>query len=173
MLKLLRFLAFASAVLAVESVALVQTQVMAVSPASTSPTPETSNRLRIGNSQGTLLAQTRSTLELIPSFDGNAYVMAHGGTFIGLVSSDPKANNSICNSGGTFGSDEGLLSIRNRYGNMGSLQSDISAYNSTAKYPPVLIFQGKRVAYLTKNNRFRNALDPDLLFDALCRRNFR
>ncbi|HEY9297535.1 MAG TPA: hypothetical protein VIQ31_14415, partial [Phormidium sp.] len=125
------------------------------------------------NSEEILLANNPGILEMIPKLDGNAYLMGNGGTFVGLVSSDPTVNNSICNPFGPFGSQNGILSIRNRSGNLGSLFSEISAYNSYANKPPILIYEGKRMAYLTKNTDLDETIDPDLLLDTLCPRNSR
>lgn len=162
MIQLLRFLGLTSPLLAVQTLALMSIQVLAVS---FTPTP--TNR----NSQEILLASNGRILQRIPQLDGNAYLMGNGGTFVGLVSSDPTANNSICNSSGPYGSQNGVLSIRNRSGNLGNLFSQISAYNSNAKQPPILIFKGKRMVFLTKNTRLQKTLDPDLLLNTLCPRN--
>ncbi|MFB2838382.1 hypothetical protein [Floridanema evergladense] len=161
MIQFLRFVGLTSPLLAVQTLALMSVQVLAVSF-----TPTATTR----NSQEILVANTR-ILQIIPQLDGNAYLMGNGGTFVGLVSSDPTASNSICNPSGPFGSRDGVLSIRNRSGNLGSLFSQISAYNSTANQPPILIFQGKRMVFLTKNARLRKTLDPDLLLNTLCPRN--
>jgi len=169
MMTFRRFLGFASTFLVIKSFALLPVQVVTASLTPNSSLPAIS-----GNSQEILLAiNNPNALEMIPKFDGNAYLMGNGGTFLGIVSSDPRANNSICNFSGIFGSKNGLLSIRNRSGNIGSLFSDLSAYNSYAKNPPILIYEGKRVAYLTKNTRLGRTIDPDLLLDTLCSRDFR
>jgi hypothetical protein len=164
MIQYLRFLGFSLPLLAVQSFAAMSVQVLAVSFTPTATTQ---------NSQGILLANNPGVLEMIPKLDGNAYLMGNGGNFIGLVSSDPTADNSICNPFGPFGSDNGTLSIRNRAGTVGSLFSQISAYNSNANNPPILIYEGRRMVFLTKNTNLRTTLDPDLLLDTLCPRNFR
>ena len=162
MTQLLRFVGLTFPLLAVQSLALMSVQVLAVSFTQTATTR---------NSQEILLANNLRILQIIPQLDGNAYLMGNGGTFVGLVSSDPTASNSICNPLGPYGSQDGVLSIRNRSGNLGSLFSQISAYNSYAKQPPILIFKGKRMVYLTKNSDLDDTLDPDLLLDTLCRKN--
>lgn len=113
-----------------------------------------------------------SPVEMLRQFDGNAFLRAYGDIFIGVVSSDRNAENSICNPYSEFGNQRSLFSIRNRSSHLGSSYTDTSAYNSSAQNPPAIIFEGKQVAYLTKNTRLQNALDPDILFDALCPRDF-
>ncbi|MGA9379187.1 MAG: hypothetical protein WBV73_10495 [Phormidium sp.] len=162
MIPFLRFVGLTFPLLAVQSLALMSVQVLAVSF-----TPTATTR----NSQEIILANNPGILQIIPQLDGNAYLMGNGGTFVGLVSSDRTANNSICNPSGPFGSQDGVLSIRNRAGNLGSLYSQISAYNSYAKQPPILIYEGKRMVFLTKNGDLDHTLDPDLLLDTLCPRN--
>lgn len=162
MIQFFRFVGLTSLLLALQSLALMSIQVMA---ASFTPTATTRNSPEI------LLANNPGILQIIPQLDGNAYLMGNGGTFVGLVSSDPTADNSICNPSGPYGSEDGILSIRNRLGNLGSLYSQISAYNSNANTPPILIYQGKRMVYLTKNGDLDDTLDPDLLLDTLCPRN--
>ncbi|MFB2938972.1 hypothetical protein ACE1B6_27275 [Aerosakkonemataceae cyanobacterium BLCC-F154] len=162
MIQFFRFVRLTSPLLAVQSLALMSIQVLAVS---FTPTVKTQNSPEI------LLANNLRVLQVIPQLDGNAYLMGNGGTFIGLVSSDPTADNSICNPSGPYGSEDGILSIRNRSGNLGSLYSEISAYNSYANNPPILIYKGKRIVYLTKNRELDETLDPDLLLDTLCPRN--
>lgn len=162
MIPFLRFVGLTSPLLAVQSLALMSVQVLAVSF-----TPTATNK----NSQEILLANNVGILQIIPKLDGNAYLMGNGGTFVGLVSSDPTVDNSICNPSGPYGSPDGILSIRNRSGNLGNLYSEISAYNSYANNPPILIYEGKRIVYLTKNTELDETLDPDLLLDALCSRN--
>lgn len=162
MIQFLRFVGLTSPLLAVQTLALMSVQVLAVSF-----TPTATTR----NSQEILVANNQRVLQIIPQLDGNAYLMGNGGTFVGLVSSDRTASNSICNPSGPFGSRNGVLSIRNRAGNLGNLFSQISAYNSNANQPPILIYQGKRMVFLTKNARLRKTLDPDLLLDTLCPRN--
>lgn len=162
MIQFFRFVGLTSPLLALQSLALMSIQVMA---ASFTPTATTRNSPEI------LLANKARILQIIPQLDGNAYLMGNGGTFVGLVSSDPTASNSICNPLGPYGSQDGVLSIRNRSGNLGSLFSQISAYNSNAKQPPILIFKGKRMVFLTKNTSLDKTLDPDLLLDTLCPRN--
>lgn len=162
MIQFLRFVGLTSPLLALQSLALMSVQVLAVSFTPTATTQ---------NSQEIFLANNSRILQIIPQLDGNAYLMGNGGNFIGSVSSDPTDDNSICNPFGPFGSKDGILSIRNRSGNLGNLYSQISAYNSYANQPPILIYKGKRMVYLTKNEDLDETLDPDLLLDTLCTRN--
>jgi len=163
MIQFFRFVGLTFPLLAVQSVALMSVQVLAVTL-----TPTVTTR----NSPEILLANKPRILQIIPQLDGKAYLMGNGGTFIGLVSSDPTVNDSICNPFGPFGSKEGILSIRNRSGNLGNFYSQISAYNSYANKPPILIYEGKRMVYLTKNEDLDDTLDPDILLDTLCNRNY-
>jgi hypothetical protein len=96
------------------------------------------------------------------------YIRGQDGAFLGVVSNNRVAENSVCNRVGNYGSQVSQMSIRFRVGNYGSRISDFSAYNPNAQRPPEIIENGQAVAFLTKNRRLEYGLDPDAFFYELC-----
>jgi len=62
------------------------------------------------------------------------------------------AANSINSQFGNFGSQFGSSSIRNSFSSYGSQFSSYGVNNGFASYPPVIIKNGKSIAYLSKNS---------------------
>lgn len=62
------------------------------------------------------------------------------------------ASNSINSQFGNFGGQFGSSSIRNSFSNYGSQFSSYGVNNGFASYPPVIIKNGKSIAYLSKNS---------------------
>ena len=91
------------------------------------------------------------------SLNGTSYLLGFrsdgGGQYLGDISSDCYAANSIVNSYGDYGSRYSDSSIRNEYGDWGSRYSDRSATNPYATDPPLIISYSdhKAFAYLTEN----------------------
>src|SRR5919199_347927 len=96
------------------------------------------------------------------------YIHGQDGAFLGEVSNNRVAENSVCNQVGDYGSNVSQMSIRNRVGDYGSRISDLSAYNPYAQNPPTIIENGQAVAFLTKNHRLKDGLDPDVFFYNVC-----
>ena len=101
------------------------------------------------------------------ALDGTSYLVADDGTFLGDISSNSYASDSICNSYGSYGSKYESNSIRNEYGTYGSKYSNDSAYNKYTSTPPKIIQSRRVVGYLTKNDYLSGAIDPDELLIAL------
>ena len=101
------------------------------------------------------------------ALDGTSYLVADDGTFLGDISSNSYASDSICNSYGSYGSKYESDSIRNEYGTYGSKYSNDSAYNKYTSTPPKIIQSRRVVGYLTKNDYLSGAIDPDELLIAL------
>lgn len=83
--------------------------------------------------------------------DGNAYLVAADGEYLGLISSNRFDSDSITNEYGTYGSKYSTTSILNQYGEYGSKYSTKSAFNKYTQNPPQIIYQGSFYAYLTVN----------------------
>jgi hypothetical protein len=98
--------------------------------------------------------------------DGRSFLWSADNTFIGDVSSNRYATNSVCNSYGAYGSQYSPDSVRNPYGRYGSPYSPKSAYNEFASMPPAIIYQNAVVGFLTKNVTFASRIDPDVMFAA-------
>ena len=96
------------------------------------------------------------------------FVVGQDGAFLGVVSNDKFASDSICNQHGQYGSPHRVTSVWNKYGQYGGTHTVMGAYNPNAQRPPV-IFQGRQpVAILTKNPNLQGGFDPDLLFQNVC-----
>lgn len=95
--------------------------------------------------------------------DGQAFVVAEDGTFLGIISSDRYDQRSICNAYGDHGSPYATNSVRNEYGNYGSPYAANSAYNEYTNTPPMIVMNRQVVGHLTKNEYLTGAIDPDVL----------
>jgi hypothetical protein len=100
----------------------------------------------------------------LADLDGRGTLIAADGVYVGLISSNKFASESVCNEFGTYGSKFSLKSVRNEFSNYGSRFSSYGAYNEFTSTPPRIWYQGAALGYLTKNQFLYNALDPDILF---------
>lgn len=82
-----------------------------------------------------------------------------GKTFLGNLGSKYDSK-SIFNEYGTYGSVYQTKSIWNPYGIYGSRYSNTSAFNKYATKPPILMVNGKAIAYVTINEYKQNAISP-------------
>ena len=100
---------------------------------------------------------------------GTATIWAADGTYLGLVSSNPYASESILNNYGSYGSEYQANSIFNAYGTYGGLYGSNSACNSYASSSnvPYVLYQGVKVTYLTINSFVANGSNPVTLISAL------
>ncbi len=85
------------------------------------------------------------------SFEG-AKIIASDGTFLGIVTSNSYAGDSILNKFGSYGSRYSSTSIFNPYGQYGSKYSSESAFNVYASDPPKIITKDGQWAFLTVNS---------------------
>lgn len=97
--------------------------------------------------------------------EGDTFIKAADGTFLGSLNPNRYDNNSVFNRYGTFGNRYQQLSIFNRYSPYGGTYSALSPYNPRTRTPPEVISGGKRVAYLTVNNSISPRIHPDELLD--------
>jgi len=102
----------------------------------------------------------------LQQLDGRSELRSANGTFLGDISSNKLASNSICNKLGSYGSALASFSVRNKLGTYGSSLSNESAYNQIASFPPRIVYQGNVVGHLTKNSLVLDGVDPDVLFAA-------
>jgi len=105
-----------------------------------------------------------------PADAGNtaAYIVGQDGAFLGVVSSNQVDQNSICNQVGSYGSQVMQTSIRDQVGPYGSQISNLSAYNSNAGNPPLVMRNGQFIGILTKNRQIQGGTDPDLFLYQVC-----
>ncbi|ABA24700.1 hypothetical protein Ava_D0035 [Trichormus variabilis ATCC 29413] len=111
------------------------------------------------------------SLVLLPAVaNAQAVIMGGDGSYLGLVSSDSYAEESICNKYGTYGSPYQENSIFNQYGTYGGTYSELGAYNPRAGRPPALVENGQVVDIISKDRRLKPSLriDPDMLRFQVC-----
>ncbi len=99
--------------------------------------------------------------------DGNAYLVADDGEYLGLISSNRFDSDSITNEYGTYGSKYSPTCILNQYGEYGSKYSTKSAFNKYTQNPPQIIYQGSFFAYLTVNKYLVPSIHTEALIGYL------
>lgn len=105
---------------------------------------------------------TADNLNDLKQYEG-ALIIATDGTMLGVFSNNKYDDKSVANKYGTYGSKYQTKSIWNKYGDYGSQYSDKSPFNKYTQTPPVLVLNGKGVAYLTVNTALTPRVDPNLL----------
>lgn len=81
--------------------------------------------------------------------------------YLGKLTSDKFDANSVFNTFGTYGSSFSADSIWNKFGTYGSEFSSVSAFNDFSSKPPVIMFNGEIIGYLTTNSiGFANSISP-------------
>ena len=103
-----------------------------------------------------------------PPQNGNAYLVSQDGAYLGVVSGDQYAADSICNQNGQFGSSYAVKSVWNKYGQYGGDYALNGAYNPMAQKPPFIIQNGQPIGILTKNPNIKGGTDPDAFFSSVC-----
>jgi hypothetical protein len=98
--------------------------------------------------------------------EGRAFLVANDGQYLGKLSSNHFDSESICNDFGSYGSRFSSTSIRQQFSSYGSDFSSLSPYDQFTSTPPLIIFEGQVVGYLTKNSFLRGAVDPDIALAA-------
>lgn len=89
------------------------------------------------------------------------------GTYLGELSTNRFASDSIYNEFGTYGSEYSSKSIWNEYGTYGSPYSNKSAFNSYAYDPPMIYSGSAYMGRLTINSFLTDAISPFGLYDVL------
>jgi uncharacterized protein (TIGR03437 family) len=95
-------------------------------------------------------------------------VIFSGNQFLGRVTSNTFAADSIGNKYGLYGSPYSTTSIFNEYSLFGGAFSSTSAFNSLASNPPI-ISKGTAAAYLTTNQLKTPGIDPRTLYSCIGR----
>ncbi len=92
------------------------------------------------------------------------------GVFLGRITFNIFAGDSIGNPYGLYGSQFSPTSIFNPYGSYGSQFSALSAFNQFATSPPIVFVNGQPVAFLTVNPFKTPRIDPVAIFPCVGRR---
>ena len=87
-------------------------------------------------------------------------------TYLGKIES-PFSSDSIFNEFGDYGSEFSDVSVFNEFSDFGSEFSSYSATDEFTSTPPIIIKNGKIIAYLTTNEFIAPGISPNLL-KALC-----
>ena len=103
---------------------------------------------------------------------GEAYIQAADGTFLGSLNPNNFDTDSIFNKYGPHGSKYASNSIFNKYSPYGGSYSAFSPFNTRTQSPPKIVQKGQMLAYLTVNERLQPRIDPAEVFD-WARRNIR
>jgi hypothetical protein len=88
-----------------------------------------------------------------------AAVYANDGQFLGRISNDQFAADSMANSYGQYGSPYAQISIFNQFGPYGGQFSILSPFNQFTTTPPVMFVGSKPAAYLTLNKSLTPRID--------------
>ena len=91
-----------------------------------------------------------------------AYIIANDGTMLGKISSSFD-NESILNEFGSYGGEFSSNSIWNEFGSYGGEFSSLSPFNKFTSTPPLIVMDGKAVAYLSVTKRTVATVNPYFL----------
>jgi len=95
---------------------------------------------------------------------GQSFLVADDGQFLGKLSLNQYDSESISNKYGSYGSQYASTSINNQYSSYGSKYSSLSPNNQYTSTPPIIYLRGRKYGYLTKN-KYKSGvtLDPENL----------
>ena len=92
---------------------------------------------------------------------GGFLIFAQDGQFLGEISSNRFAQNSISNQYGAYGSTYSSTSIFNDFSKYGGQFSAQSPFKQFATSPPILVSNDVAVAFLTVNQAKSPRVDPN------------
>lgn len=111
-------------------------------------------------------------LKFLQAIDGSAQIWAADGQFLGVLSSNPFAPNSLINPN-TYGCPYNYNSITNSACPYGGDCGMYSPYNCACIKPPIVLYQGQPVLGISKNPHLQTdslpIIDPDLLLGVYLR----
>jgi hypothetical protein len=94
-------------------------------------------------------------------------IVADDGQFIGRITPDTVAIDSLVNPFGDHGSEFSQVSILNPFGPYGGMFALLSPFNPTTFFPPGIVQDGQTLARLTLNDSFSPRVDPNELLSWL------
>lgn len=94
---------------------------------------------------------------------GESYIEAGDGTFLGNLDLNQFEQDSIFNQFGTYGNKFSPSSLFNQFSTYGNQFNPLSPFNQYSTNPPKLYVNGQFVAFLTKNPIKKPSVDPDNL----------
>ena len=98
----------------------------------------------------------------ICQYVSGASILSDDGKYLGKISNE-YSSESIFNEYGTYGSEYSSDSIWNEYGSYGGKYASNSPFNSYSSTPPILVKNGKLIAYLSVNKSLNGAINPYLI----------
>ena len=98
-----------------------------------------------------LLADLYSQQAKSGTLSKDSYLIAHDNQYLGRVTDNRYAQDSILNQYGPYGSKYSRTSIFNPYSNYGSPYGQLSVNNPYCQTPPRLVVDGSLVGYVSKN----------------------
>ncbi len=101
------------------------------------------------------VAQAQSVCQAI----AGASIVADDGTYLGRIESQ-YATESVLNEYGSYGSQYASKSIWNQYGSYGGEYASQSPFNPYTSTPPMIIKDGRVIAFLSINQSKSGALNP-------------
>lgn len=87
----------------------------------------------------------------IRSKQGESYIIANDGQYLGKLTSDEFDNDSLLNEFGPYGSEFSTTSVFNEFSDYGSEFSTLSPFNEFSTTPPKIYVNGQFYGYLTEN----------------------
>ncbi len=88
-----------------------------------------------------------------------------GTEFLGTLSTNRYDSDSIFNKYGSYGSKYSSTSIWNPYGTYGSKYSIDSAFNKYSTSPPIIVYNGQAIAYVSVNKYLADSISPYQLWN--------
>jgi len=88
-----------------------------------------------------------------------------GTEFLGTLSTNRYDSDSIFNKYGSYGSKYSSTSIWNPYGTYGSKYSIDSAFNKYSTSPPIIVYNGQAIAYVSVNKYLSGSISPYQLWN--------
>jgi len=103
---------------------------------------------------------------------GQSFLVADDGQFLGKLTLNQNDSESLLNSYNSYGSQYSSTSIKNQYSQYGSPYSSLSPYNQYSSTPPTIYIKGRKFGYLTKNKYMSGTtVDPDALNELMRKNN--
>ncbi|MCK5594658.1 hypothetical protein KAI19_00595 [bacterium] len=111
----------------------------------------------------TSISSAQDLLKLVDYLKG-AKIIAQDdkNTYLGKLSNSFDSE-SVFNEFGKYGNDFSSSSIWNGFSTFGNEFNSYSPFNEFSSKPPILIKNGKIIAYLTVNKSIKGAVSPNLL----------
>jgi len=92
---------------------------------------------------------------------GDSFLIAQDGQYLGKITTNRYDNDSIINRYGPYGSRFSATSIFNKFSQYGSRYGSYSINNPYCTQPPTLVIKGKFIAYISNNRFIKERINPE------------